>query len=273
MTLPLLPFTPTTQNHRVNGYDVMDEDDPVIYRLSDVTDLEGLNALIWAAYRQIFSEHLIITSNRQTFLESQLKNRQISVRDFMRGLGKSEPYYRLIAETNSNYRLVDLSFTRFLGRASYGKDEQIAKSIIIATKGLEGFIDSIVDSAEYLDNFGEDIVPYQRRRMGDRPYNLVNPRYSDYQRAKEAALITSGSLRVRQNVNYGVVTKERIRSGIPSMFMSMVSEISPAQTNYQYARSGGINTSKINIPDMTVNTKAATVSRRESPTPYSYLPK
>jgi len=270
--LPLIPFTPTTQNHRVNGYDVLDEDDPVIYRLSDVTDLEGLNALIWAAYRQVFSEHLIIASNRQTFLESQLKNRQISVKDFMRGLGKSETYYRLIAETNSNYRLVDLSFTRFLGRASYGKDEQIANSIIIATKGLEGFIDSVVDSAEYLDNFGEDIVPYQRRRMGDRPYNLVNPRYSDYQRAKEAALVTSGSLTANQ-INYGVVSRERIRSGIPSMFMNMVREISPAQTNYQYASSGGVSTSKINIPDMTVETKAITVKRRESPTPYSYLPK
>lgn len=271
--LPLISFNPTTQNHRVNGYDVLDEDDPVIYRLSDVTDLEGLNALIWAAYRQVFSEHLIIENNRQTFLESQLKNRQISVREFMRGLGKSETYYRLISETNSNYRLVDLSFTRFLGRASYGKHEQIANSIIIATKGLEGFIDSVVDSPEYLENFGEDIVPYQRRRMGDRPYNLVNPRYSDYQRAKEAALITSGSLTANQKFNYGVVSRERIRSGIPSMFLSMVKEITPAQANYQYARSGGVNTNKINIPDMTVETKAATVSRRESSTPYSYLPK
>ncbi|AFY75167.1 Phycobilisome Linker polypeptide [Synechococcus sp. PCC 7502] len=271
--LPLTSFKPTTQNHRVNGYDVPDEDDPVIYRLSDVTDSEGLNALIWAAYRQIFSEHLIIESNRQTFLESQLKNRQISVRDFIRGLGKSEPYYRLIAETNSNYRLVDLSFTRFLGRASYGKDEQIANSIIIGTKGLEGFIDSIIDSDEYLDNFGEDIVPYQRRRNGDRPYNLVNPRYSDYQRAKEAALVTSGSLNVNKKFKYGVVSRERIRSGIPSVFFSLVSEIAPAQANYQYARSGGINTNIIDIPDTTVESKAATVSRRESLSPYRYLPK
>jgi phycobilisome rod-core linker protein len=270
--LPLISFTPTTQNHRVNGYDVPDEDDPVIYHLSDVTDSEGFNALIWAAYRQIFSEHLIIKNNRQPFLESQLKNRQISVRDFIRGLGKSETYYRQIVETNSNYRLVDLSFIRFLGRASYGKDEQISNSIIIATKGLEGFIDSIVDSTEYLDNFGEDIVPYQRRRMGDRPYNLVNPRYSDYQRAKEAALFTSNILD-QKKFNYGVVSRERIRSGIPSMFLSMVNEISPAQANYQYARAGGVSTNNINIPDMTVDTKAATVSRRESPTPYSYLPK
>lgn len=271
--LPLISFKPTTQNHRVNGYDVMDEDDPVIYRLSDVTDLEGMNALIWAAYRQVFSEHLIIDTYRQTFLESQLRNRQISVREFIRGLGKSETYYRLIAETNSNYRLVDLSFTRFLGRASYGQDEQIANSIIIATKGLESFIDSIVDSSEYLDNFGEDIVPYQRRRMGDRPYNLVNPRYSDYQRAKEAAILTSGNFNVNQKFSYGVVSRERIRSGIPSMFLSMATELSPAQANYQYARSGGVSTSKISIPDMTVETNAARVSRRESSTPYGYLPK
>jgi phycobilisome rod-core linker protein len=270
--LPLLFSRPTTQNHRVSGYDVADEDDPVIYRFTDVTGEKDMDALIWAAYRQIFSEHLIIASYRQKFLESQLKNRQISVREFIRGLGKSEPYYRLVMETNSNYRLVDLSFTRFLGRASYGKDEQIANSIIIATKGLEGFIDSILESSEYLDNFGEDIVPYQRRRMGDRPFNLVNPRYSDYQRAKEAAILTTNSL-APQQVNYGSVSRERIRSGIPSMFLSMVREISPAQANYQYARSGGVSTAKIEIPDMTTTGNAAKVSRRESPTPYSYLPK
>jgi len=60
-----------------------------------------------------------------------------------------------------NYRLVDISFKRFLGRATYGKDEQIAWSMI-PTRGFNGFIDALVDNDR--QNFGNDIVPYQRRR-------------------------------------------------------------------------------------------------------------
>ena len=174
--LPLLNVTPKTQNQRVAGYDVPDEDDPQIYRLSDAKSVDEVDALIWAAYRQIFGEHLILESYRQPFLESQLRNRQISVSEMIRGLGKSDVYRELVGETNSNYRLVDITFKRFLGRSSYGKDEQIAQSIVIATKGLHGFIDTIIDGDEYRQAFGSDIVPYQRRRMEGRPFNLSNPR-------------------------------------------------------------------------------------------------
>jgi phycobilisome rod-core linker protein len=69
-----------------------------------------------------------------------------------------------------------------LGRAPYNKEEEIAWSIVIATKGWGGFVDALLDSEEYQNNFGENIVPYQRRRYKDRPFNLVTPRYSDYWR-------------------------------------------------------------------------------------------
>ncbi|MFQ3629840.1 MAG: phycobilisome rod-core linker polypeptide, partial [Cyanobacteriota bacterium] len=200
MSIPLLEITPKTQNQRVFGYDVPDEDDARIYRLTDATSDTDVNNIIWASYRQIFSEHLILESYRQEFLESQLRNRAISVREFIRGLGKSDVYREQIAELNSNYRIVELTVQRFLGRPSYGKNEQIAWSIVIATKGLHGFIDAIVDSDEYLSNFGDDIVPYQRRRMEARPFNLVNPRYNDYWRGRllEREMMTRSYYQVRQ---------------------------------------------------------------------------
>ncbi|MFQ3638376.1 MAG: phycobilisome rod-core linker polypeptide, partial [Cyanobacteriota bacterium] len=199
MSIPLLEITPKTQNQRVFGYDVPDEDDARIYRLTDATSDTDVNNIIWASYRQIFSEHLILESYRQEFLESQLRNRAISVREFIRGLGKSDVYREQIAELNSNYRIVELTVQRFLGRPSYGKNEQIAWSIVIATKGLHGFIDAIVDSDEYLSNFGDDIVPYQRRRMEARPFNLVNPRYNDYWRGRllEREMMTRSYYQVR----------------------------------------------------------------------------
>ncbi len=110
MPIPLLEITPKTQNQRVAGYEVTDEDDQLIYRLTDVTSGSGVDEIIWAGYRQIFSEHLILESYRQPALESQLRNRTISVREFIQGLGKSEVYRTLVADTNSNYRLVDICY-------------------------------------------------------------------------------------------------------------------------------------------------------------------
>lgn len=274
MSIPLLEATPTTQNQRVEGYEVADEDDPRGYRLRDVTSDSEINDLIWAGYRQIFSEHLILESYRQSYLESQLRNRAITVRDFIRGLGKSEVYRRLVGETNSNYRLVDISFKRFLGRATYGKDEQIAWSIVIATSGLPGFIDAIVDSDEYRQNFGDYIVPYQRRRYKERPFNLVNPRYGDYWRDR-TSLQSLGGRSFYQVRKPGDVTKEVVRKAIPDTFLSMAGSISPAEVNYQRTRDRAISQVKtIEIPDMTQgeNSLQRTVRPTEVALPYRYLP-
>lgn len=185
MAIPLMAIKPSSQNHRVDGYEVPNEDTPFIYRSEDLTDLSSIQALIWAAYRQIFSEHIILESSRQTFLESQFKNQQISVREFIRGLGKSETFYRLIVEPNSNYRIVEICLKRFLGRVPYNEGEKITWSIAIANNGIGGFIDALVDSEEYLQNFGENTLPYQRRRRSERPFNLVTPRYGNDWRLKQ----------------------------------------------------------------------------------------
>ena len=148
MTIPLLTYKPASQNQRVAGYEVPGEDTPYLYRLEDTPDQASIEALIWAAYRQVFSEHVILKSSRQVNLESQLKNRAISVRDFVRGLAKSDVYRQLVVETNSNYRIVELSLKRLLGRAPYNKDEEIAWSIKIATLGWQRFVDTLLDKLE-----------------------------------------------------------------------------------------------------------------------------
>ena len=185
MSIPLLEYQPRSQNQRVPGYEVPNEDTPRIYRLEDCASAEEIQDLIWAAYRQILSEHQILQFNRQIQLESQLKNRNINVRDFIRGLAKSEAFRRLVVETNSNYRLVEVCLKRLLGRAPYNQDEEIAWSIKVATLGWGSFVDALVDSEEYQSNFGDTTVPYQRRRFKDRPINLVTPRYGNYWRDKE----------------------------------------------------------------------------------------
>jgi phycobilisome rod-core linker protein len=270
MSIPLLEITPTTQNQRVDGYEVPDDDDLQFYRITETSDDFQITEAIWAGYRQIFSEHLILESYRQPFLESQLRNRAISVRDFIRGLGKTDVYRQLVAETNSNYRLVDISFKRFLGRSTYNKDEQIAWSIVIATKGLSGFIDAVVDSEEYLQNFSDSIVPYQRRRYKDRPFNLVNPRYSDYWRARQISY--EGSYyEVKRS---GESVQRGVRGAIPANFLAMAKSISPGGIDYQRTRdrARSLATSQ-EIPDMTrkAATPTATIGRTEVALPYRYL--
>jgi phycobilisome rod-core linker protein len=182
MTLPLLEYKPTTQNQRVSsfGFADLNEDAPYLYRMEDATSATEIDELIQATYRQVFNEQEQLQFNRQTALETQLKNRSISVRDFVRGLAKSERFYRLVVEPNNNYRLVEMSLKRLLGRTPYNRDEEIAWSVQIATLGWERFVDALLDSEEYDRAFGNNVVPYQRKRMTERPFSFT-PRYgADY---------------------------------------------------------------------------------------------
>jgi phycobilisome rod-core linker protein len=273
MSIPLLKSTPTTQNQRVEGYEVPSEDTPIIYRLTDATSDADVDAIIWAGYRQIFSEHLILDSYRQPFLESQLRNRAINVRDFIRGLGKTDVYRGLVGETNSNYRLVDISFKRFLGRATYGKDEQISWSIVIATKGLHGFIDALVDSEEYRQNFGDDIVPFQRRRYKDRPFNLVNPRYADYWRNREMTQSLAGRSYYQVAVS-GQSVQRGVRQAIPYNFLAMAASIAPGGMNYQRTSDSARNSiSSVELPESySAKTAQPTVKPTKVALPYRYIP-
>ncbi len=111
-----------------------------------------MDALIKAAYRQIFHEQQMLDSNRQTCLESQLRIGQITVRDFIRGLAISDAFRRLNYESNNNYRFVQICVQRLLGCKVYNEREKLAWSIVLATKGLHRFIDDLVDSEEYMSN-------------------------------------------------------------------------------------------------------------------------
>ncbi|VEP17216.1 Phycobilisome Linker polypeptide [Hyella patelloides LEGE 07179] len=189
MAIPLLEYDLSSQNQRVVGYELGGDEKPVVYRTDRrLSDLEK-NQIIWATYRQIFNEQQILVSNRQTSLESQLKAGQITARELIRGLILSESFRRRNYEPNSNYRFVQMCVQRVLGRNIYGEKEKLAWSIVLATQGIEGFIDNLLDSEEYLDNFGENTVPYQRRRIlpqreqGELPFARM-PRYGADYRSK-----------------------------------------------------------------------------------------
>jgi phycobilisome rod-core linker protein len=165
MSIPLLEYAPLSQNHRVKGFEIPGDEQPRIYTTDNLLTASDFDALIMAAYRQICNEQQMLSSHRQWFLESQLRAGQITVKDFIRGLVLSDSFRRLTYESNNNYRFVEICVQRILGRSVYSDREKMAWSIVLATKGLQGFVDALVGSEEYLSNFGDRTVPYQRRRI------------------------------------------------------------------------------------------------------------
>jgi phycobilisome rod-core linker protein len=159
-----------------------------------------------------------------------LRSGNISVRQFVRGLVLSKTYRSSFYDKNSNYRFVEQTVQRVLGRDVYSEKEKIAWSIVVATKGIEGFIDALLDSDEYLEAFGDDILPYQRRRVlpsqriGEVPFNLKSPRYDAYHRAQ----LGFPQLIWQNTVRSYVVTDRAPKTGDPALFLNMARSIATA---------------------------------------------
>nr|YP_010336867.1 phycytochrome bilisome rod-core linker protein [Stylonema alsidii]UNJ15273.1 phycytochrome bilisome rod-core linker protein [Stylonema alsidii] len=229
MSIPLLSYSFSTQNQRVAGFDNSVEGDEQykVYSTDTLPSASGMDEIIWAAYRQIFSEHQILTSTKESFLESQLRFNQITVKEFIKGLVLSGSFRELNYNTNNNYRFVEMCIQRVLGRDIYNERERIAWAVVIAEKGLETFIDMLVDSDEYLENFGDSTVPYQRRRylasrsMGEMPFNLKTPRYGEEFRAKlcKPQFIWQGAIRSFKP------QESRAKAGDPALYLNMVRDV------------------------------------------------
>ena len=86
-------------------------------------------------------------------------------------------------QCNSNYRMIDQVIGRVLGRQVYSNAERLRWSIVIAEQGFPAFVDQVLDSDEYLSNFGLDLIPSQRSRVlpgratGELPIYQQFPRY------------------------------------------------------------------------------------------------
>jgi phycobilisome rod-core linker protein len=189
MSMSLLDFAPSAQNTRVSGFEVPGDEQPRQYSTEAMLSSTDLDQLIHAAYLQIFHPQQMLVSTRQTFLESQLRIGQISVKEFIYGLATSDTFRRLNYEVNNNYRFVELCIQRLLGRQVYNDRETLSWSIVLATQGLNGFVSALLNSDEYAQAFGENTVPYQRRRIlpqrsqGELPFERMARYGTDYRDA------------------------------------------------------------------------------------------
>lgn len=228
MPIPLLQYPPSCNNQRVSGFEVGSDEQPRIFSTDNILSPSDMDALINAAYRQIFFH--AFASDREVALESQLRNGQITVREFIRGLCLSKTFTESFYNLNSNYRFVEHCVEKLLGRSVYNNQEKIAWSIVVATKGRAALINDLLNSPEYLENFGDNIVPYQRRRVlpsgtvSELPYNIKSPRYDAYYRAK----LGFPQIIWQTEVRRFTPQDKKPKAGDPALFRSMAQAIRPA---------------------------------------------
>lgn len=152
------PIQNTSPASALQGVTRFQRRDPV--ELLQGRSNEEAEVVIKAVYKQVLGNAYVMESERLTVPESQLKRGEISVREFVRQVAKSELYRSRFFDACPRYRYIELAFRHILGRTPIDLEEMRGHSTTLDTQGFGADIDSFVDSAEYQDRFGEDTVPY-----------------------------------------------------------------------------------------------------------------
>jgi len=142
------------------GIRAFDDSQPVELRPNWTED--DVQSVIWAAYRQVLGNEHLMQSERLVGPESLLRQGKISVRDFVRAIAQSELYRQKFLYPNFHVRFIELNYKHLLGRAPYDESEISYHLDMYLTQGYEAEIDSYIDSVEYQQSFGENVVPSYR---------------------------------------------------------------------------------------------------------------
>lgn len=117
--------------------------------------------VVRAVYTQVFgnahmmdSELAELATAESTFLLN------LDIREFVRAIAHSELYKELHFHSVSQYRATELAFKHFLGRAPGSLEEYASAMAAYTEGGYEAFVNWFVDSDEYQESFGPQIVPY-----------------------------------------------------------------------------------------------------------------
>jgi phycoerythrin-associated linker protein len=121
---------------------------------------EDRNIIIRAVYQQVLGQQYLMASVRLEGVESLFRNGALNVREFVRAVAKSGLYRSRFFESCNPYRFIELNHKHLLGRAPHNKAEMLHHFTILQEQGYDAEIDSYIDSSEYLDRFGQDVVPY-----------------------------------------------------------------------------------------------------------------
>jgi phycoerythrocyanin-associated rod linker protein len=123
---------------------------------------DELQQVFKAAYEHIFGRERVYIGGTFASAEALLRNGQLTVRQFVQILAKSEFYKERFFYSNSQIRFIELNYKHLLGRAPYDQSEIAYHVDVYAAQGYDAEIDSYIDSMEYSSAFGDATVPYFR---------------------------------------------------------------------------------------------------------------
>ncbi|PZO60381.1 MAG: photosystem I reaction center subunit XII [Phormidesmis priestleyi] len=164
------------------------------------TDIESV---IWAAYRQVFGNDHLMSNERLVSVESLLTQGYIRVCDFVRALALSELYKEKFFYSTPHVRFIELNFKHLLGRAPYDEAEISEHVNRYVDEGYEADINSYIDSLEYQENFGMNVVPFYRGFSTQRSQKTVG-----FGRMFQLYRGAASSDRARVNHKKGRLTEE-----------------------------------------------------------------
>ncbi|MEO0455317.1 MAG: phycobilisome linker polypeptide [Cyanobacteria bacterium P01_A01_bin.114] len=121
-----------------------------------------MEAVILAVYQQVLGNPHLLSDERLVIAESLLRDRKITVQEFVRQVAKSSLYKQKFFYNNFQSRTIELNYKHLLGRAPYDQSEITEHLNLYESEGFEADIDAYIDSPEYQASFGENIVPYYR---------------------------------------------------------------------------------------------------------------
>lgn len=121
-----------------------------------------IETVILAVYQQVLGNPHLLKSERLVIAESLLRDRKITVQEFVRQVAKSELYKQKFFYNNFQSRTIELNFKHLLGRAPYDQAEITEHMNLYQSQGFDADIDSYINSSEYQEYFGDDTVPYYR---------------------------------------------------------------------------------------------------------------
>ncbi|MDY7020108.1 MAG: phycobilisome rod-core linker polypeptide, partial [Cyanobacteriota bacterium] len=153
--------------------------------LQTTSSFSDKEIIIRAVYKQILGNPHVMESERLVTAESQFCNGELTVRELVRAVAKSDFYRRRYFESCAPYRFVELNFKHILGRAPQDQSEVSEHIYRCTEEGYDAEIDSYIDSDEYQEKFGKNIVPYYqgaKSQVGQKQlgYNRTLSLYQGY---------------------------------------------------------------------------------------------
>lgn len=122
---------------------------------------QDLSAVVTATYKHVLGNAHVMESEAAEIAvaESDFRMKR-NVREFVRAIAYSETWKSRFFDTVSQFRFIELAFKNLLGRAPEDLKEYGAAMAAYRVGGLRGVVDWCVDSEEFTESFGTQIVPY-----------------------------------------------------------------------------------------------------------------